>query len=178
MPKLDNETILLVVAGVTALAMVVQTILLIAVFAAVRKAANAVREEVEDLRSSVMPLVYNARDLYERLAPKIEAAVGDVAEIAEGLRVQTAQLQTTALETMERLRRQTSRLDHMFTAVLDAVDRAGGFVAEAVSRPVRQMAGVLSSIKAVVESLRTTAAEPRPAHPGSQRPAGDKEMFV
>lgn len=178
MPKLDNETILLAVAGVTALAMVVQTILLIAVFAAVRKAANAVREEVEDLRSSVMPLVYNARDLYERLAPKIEAAVGDVAEIAEGLRVQTAQLQTTALETMERLRRQTSRLDHMFTAVLDAVDRAGGFVAEAVSRPVRQMAGVLSSIKAVVESLRTPAAEPRPAHPGSERPAGDKEMFV
>lgn len=178
MPKLDNETILLLVAGVTALAIVVQTILLIAVFVTVRKAANAVREEVEDLRSSVMPLVYGARDLYERLAPKIEAAVGDVAEIAEGLRVQTAQLQTTALETMERLRRQTSRLDHMFTAVLDAVDRAGGFVAEAVSRPVRQMAGVLSSIKAVVESLRTPATEPRPTRPGSERSAGDKEMFV
>lgn len=178
MPKLDNETILLAVAGVVALAMLVQTILQIALFVMMRKALNAVKEDIEDLRSSLMPLIDDARKLYERLAPKVEALVGDAAEIAHGLRVQTAQVQRAAVEMVERLQRQTNRLDHMFTAVLDAVDRAGGFVAEVVSWPVLQMAGMLSSIKAVVESLRTPAAEARPTPPTRERPAGDRGMFV
>jgi len=41
--------------GVTALAIVMQTIILLAVFVAVRKAARAVKEEAEDLRSAMMP---------------------------------------------------------------------------------------------------------------------------
>lgn len=174
MPKLDNDTILIIFVGVTALAIVVQTILLIAIFTAVRKAATAVKEDVEDLRSSLMPIIYNSRDLYARLAPKIEGTVEDLSAIAHGLRVQTAEIQSSALEVMGKLRRQTTRLDAMFTTVLDAVDRAGGFVAEAVSKPIRQVSGVMSSIKAVVESLRTSSPE---HHQGNRAPS-DRDMFV
>jgi len=55
-----------------------------------------VREEVEDLRSSVMPMVDNTKELVDRsrvlvdqtrqlithLAPKAEATVGDMARVA------------------------------------------------------------------------------------------------
>ena len=179
MPKFDNDTLLLAFVGITAAAIVLQTIILLAIFIAVRKAAKGVREDIEDLRSSVMPVIYNSRDLFARLGPKIEATIDDLSEIAHGLRIQTAEVQASAIEIVERLRRQTSRLDHMFTTVLDAVDRAGGFVAETVSRPVRQISGLLSSIKAIIESLRTSApAEPRPTHAASDRPASDRDMFV
>jgi hypothetical protein len=57
----------------------------------------------------------------------------------------------------------------MFTSVLDAVDRAGGFVAETVSRPVRQVSGLLSSIRAIIESLRSPSSEPRAVHEPSER---------
>jgi len=173
MPNLDNNTILLAIVGVTAVAIVFQTIILFAVFIAVRKAARGVKEEAEDLRSAMMPIIYNSRDLYARVAPKIESTVEDLAEIAHGLRVQTAAVESSATEIMERLHRQTNRLDVMFTTVLDAVDRAGGFVAETVSRPVRQVSGLLSSIRAIIESLRTPGGGAREPHEAS-----DKDMFV
>jgi hypothetical protein len=178
MPKLDNNTLLLAFVGVAAVAIVLQTIILLAIFTAVRKAAKAVREDIEDLRSSVMPIIFNSRDLFARLGPKIEATVDDLSEIAHGLRVQTFEVQLSAMEIMEKLRRQTSRLDRMFTTVLDAVDRAGGFVAETVSLPMRKISGLLASIKAIIESLRTPAPEPRSTHSASDRPASDRDMFV
>jgi hypothetical protein len=169
MPKLDNDTILLAFVGVTALAIVMQTIILLAVFVAVRKAARAVKEEAEDLRSAMMPIIYNSRDLYARVAPRIESTVDDLAEIAHGLRVQTEAVESSAILIMDKLHRQTNRLDLMFTTVLDAVDRAGGFVAETVSRPVRQVSGLLSSIRAIIESLRSPSSEPRAVHEPSER---------
>jgi len=174
MTKLDPTTIMLIFVGVTAAAIVLQTIILLAIFVSVRKAARGVKDEIEDLRSSMMPIIYNSRDLFSRLAPKVEATVDDLSAIAQGLRAQTADVQISAIEIMDKLRRQTTRVDRMFTTVLDAVDRAGGFVAETVSRPVRQISGLMSSMKAIIESLRTgPPIEPRPTHTPS-----DKDMFV
>ena len=113
-----------------------QTILLLVVAVAVRKTAKSLREEAENLRTSVMPVIYDARDTLAntqiviasaqefvrarrvclaRMAPKIESATGDLAEIAQGLRVQTAEMQLTAIEIMERVRKQSKRLDEMCT---------------------------------------------------------------
>jgi len=174
MPKLDHETILLAFAVVTGLAMLLQTIMLLAITVAVRKAANSLREETENLRTSVMPVLYDTRDLLantqivmtsaqefvssaqavlNRMSPKIEAATGDLADIALGLRIQTAQVQSTAMEILDKVRKQGNRLDLMCTDLLDTMDRAGGFVAQAVSTPVRQISGVLRSVKAIIESL-------------------------
>jgi methyl-accepting chemotaxis protein len=173
--KLDPETILLAFACVTGLAMLLQTILLLVVAVAVRKTAKSLREEAENLRSSVMPVIYDARDTlantqivigsaqelvanaqsaFARMAPKIESATGDLAEIAQGLRVQTAEIQLAAMEVMDRVRKQTNRLDEMCSSLMDTMDRAGGFVANAVSTPVRQVSRILTTVKAVVESLR------------------------
>jgi hypothetical protein len=33
------------------------------------------------------------------------------------------------------------------------VDRAGGYVTEAVSKPMRQISGVLGTLKSIIESL-------------------------
>lgn len=178
MPNVDNQTIQLVFIAVTALAVVMQAIILLAIFVSVRKAAKAVTEQVEDLRSAVMPIIDTTRDLVTRVAPKVEAATSDLAEIAHGLRVQTAQMESAANEIVDRVRRQTGRLDKMFSGVLDGVDRAGAFVAEAVSRPVRQISGLLASLKAIVESLRHSSPAHHETHTPSDHTAADKDMFV
>ncbi len=61
----------------------------------------------------------------------------------------------------------------MFTGVLDGVDRAGAYVADAVSKPVRQISGLLASLKAIVESLRNSSSAHRETHVPN-----DKDMFV
>jgi hypothetical protein len=175
MHKLDNETLLLAFVAVTGLAVLLQAMILLAIYISLNKAARAVREEVEDLRSSMMPIIYNTREMFTRLAPKIEETVGEVAEIARGLRVQSAEVQLTTVEMMEKMRRQTSRVDAIVTGVLDGVDRAGVFLADAVGKPVHQAAKLLAAFKAIVEALRNSA--PAPEHVQSHAP-GDKDIFV
>lgn len=176
LPKVDHETILLAFAIITGAALVLQTLFLFIIAISVGKAARALRHEAESLRTSVMPVIYDTRDmmsnsqaflaslqdfvtsaqnLMARISPKLEAATGDLAEIAAGLRIQTAEMQLAATETVERLRKQGERVDEMATGVLDSLDRAGGFVATAVSAPVRQVSKILNTVKAVVESLRS-----------------------
>jgi hypothetical protein len=177
--KLDNQTILLAFVVVTGLAVLLQTVILLAIFLAVRKALANFRQEAEDLRSSVMPVIYDTRDLvantqgiltslqafladaqsfFTRVTPKVESITTDLTQVTQTLRTQTAEMQSSALEIMAKVRRQSDRVDGMVTDLLNTVDRAGGFVAEAVSRPVRQISGVLRSAKAIVESLRARRA--------------------
>jgi methyl-accepting chemotaxis protein len=180
---MDIQTILLAFAVVTGLAVLLQTVFLLAIFVSMRKASASIRKEVEDLRASLMPVILDTRDLIAgsrdtlastqelvanaqgflaRISPMIEAATVDLAELTHGLRAQAAQMQSSAQEIADKLRRQSDRLDQMITGFLDTVDRAGGFVADFVSKPVRQISNVLGMVKAVVESLRRPVAQRRP----------------
>lgn len=161
MPKMDTQTVMLAFIVVTGLAVLLQTIILLAIFITVRKTARSLATQVEELRSAVMPVVYNTRDLIARLTPKVESTVEDMAQVARGLRIQSVEMQNALNEILDRLRKQTYRVDGMFSNVLDGVDRASGFVAEVVSRPVRQVSAILNSVKAVAESLRSTSARAR-----------------
>jgi uncharacterized protein YoxC len=188
MLKLDNETILLAIVVVTGLAFLLQAIILLAIFITMRRAIKSLREETEELRSSVTPCLYDARELlantqailnsaqefftnaqgfFTRIAPKVEVATADAVEITHKLRVQTEEIHASATELIERVRRQSDRLDDMLTRLLDTADRAGGFVVQVVSKPVQQVSHVLGAVKAVVESLRSSRGHHRPVPPSA-----------
>ena len=139
-----------------------------------RKTVNSVREQVEELRSTAMPVLAETKAFLDRVGPKIDSVATDLAELTHGLRAQSTELQITATEIIERVRRQTSRMDHMFTGMLDTVERAGGFVTDVISVPLRQLGAVAASLKAVVGVLVSrNAPQPREMHSPS-----DKDMFV
>ena len=129
MPKLNNETIELICIAVTALAVLLQGIVLLFIYLALRKAISSLHEEVEDLRASIMPTIDDARDLigntrtlidntrrlFARMAPKAEATVGDLAKMAHGLQEQTVELESAVQEVLGRVRFQAGRIDAMTT---------------------------------------------------------------
>jgi uncharacterized protein YoxC len=176
MPNIDSQTVQLVIIAVVALAMLLQTIVLFAIFSVVRKSVRAMHEDLEELRSSVMPIIYNTRELITRVAPKVEEAAEDLAALAHGLRQQTADVQAATTEVLERMRRQAGRVDGMISTVLDAVDHAGSFVTDAVAKPMRQFSALVASAKAIVESLRTATGPAPHARPDSS--TGDRDTFV
>jgi hypothetical protein len=176
MPRFDSQIVQLVIAAIVALALLMQALVLLAIFIALRKAATKIREDINDLSSAVTPFVKDARELFVRVAPRIEQTTADVAAMTHSLRVQSADVQSAAAEIVERTRRQASRIDTMTTGVLDAADRAGAFVSDAVAKPMRQLSGILASVKAVVETLR--APEPAPRPKTNHAPNRDPEMFV
>ncbi len=92
--------------------MLLQMIVLLAVFLVIRKAARSMREDLEDLRSSIAPIIYNTRDLLTRLTPKIEETTSDLAALTHSLRTQAADVQSAANEIVDRVRRQARPYRH------------------------------------------------------------------
>lgn len=175
MSKVDNQTIQLVLIAMVAVAMVVQAIVLLAAFIAMRKAARSLDEKLEAFGASVTPLIDNTRSLVTRLAPKVEQTADDLAALTHSLRVQSADVQSATSEIIARARTQASRLDSMFSHVLDTLERTGNFMSDAVNKPMRQLSAILASVKAVIESLRSGVPEHRSR---ANRAPGDPDMFV
>ncbi len=175
MPNFDAQTVQLIIVAAVAVALLLQTIFLLAILVVVRKQARSIREDVEDLRAELLPIIHNTRELFVHVAPKIEEAAGNLSALAQGLRAQASDVQSSATEILDRLRRQTTRVDAMMSTVLDAIDHAGVFMTEALAKPMRQLSGLLVSARAVVEALRTSEGS---THSQPTHIPGDKDMFV
>ncbi len=173
MPNANHETLMLVFVALTGLAVLLQAIVLLAIYIALRKTAQSVHDQVEDLRTAIMPVLTESREFLARVGPKLDSVATDLADLAHGLRAQSVDLHATATEMLEKVRHQASRLDAMFTSVLDTVDRASGVVTQTVRMPLRQLSAIAASVKAVVSTLRNGTPAPAQTH----SPA-DKDMFV
>ncbi len=174
--SIDLQNTTLALAAVAALALLVQTIGMIVVLTMARKAAKNMREELEEYRSLLMPVIQKAREVVENVAPKIERAAEDLSVITASLREQTADIQKAADDIIVRTQRQAGRVDHMLTVVFDGVERAATFMSETVAKPMRQVSGLIASVKAVVETLRdpeSTHRYSQPSHSPSRYADGE-----
>jgi uncharacterized protein YoxC len=175
MQYLNLQTTQLIIVAAVALTMLLQVVVLLALFFVLRSTLRTLHEEFDETRSSlkslmgkIEPVVEHAGEFLNHTGPKIESAVTDFAVVAQKLRAQTSDVQVAAGEVIERVRRQGARMDSMMTKTLDGVDRATSFMTDAVGKPMRQLSAVLASAKAVVETLRSPAPEGR-ANPGHHR---------
>jgi methyl-accepting chemotaxis protein len=180
MSNIDHETVELILIAVTAAAVLLQAFVLLAMYLGLKKSSAALLEKIEDLKSSINPFVDdakgfldNAKSFLERVGPKVDGSATDIADITRRLRVQAAEIEASAAEVHEFVRKQTSRIDEMLSGLLNSVDRATTYVVDVVSGPVRQVAGVMASIRAIVESLRRPI--PKPHETPTVR---DRETFI
>ena len=173
---MNNQTLLIVLVvfvALTGIALLVQAIVVLVAFVTMRKTIVSLHSEVEEMRTSVMPILRMSKDFIEKVAPKVESIATDMADIAQRLREQTAEVQATTTEILDRVHRQTSRVDTIVTGVIDGVEHASNVFADSVSRPVRQISAVLASAKAFLSVLATGR------RPGQQAEAvADQDMFV
>ena len=76
-------------------------------------------------------------------------------------------------EILDKVNKQTDRIDQMLSGTLDSVDKASTFVTQTVGKPVRQLSGIVAGVKAMVESLRSSDGAVR-----RHATDDDKNMFV
>ncbi len=175
MPNVNTETLMIVFIALTGAAVLLQSFVLLALYFSVRKASESVQTEMAELRAVVLPVVTEAREFLSSVGPKVESVTTDMAEIMHGLRAQSAEMQDSAVEILERLRRQTSRLDAMFSGLLDTADRAGAIITDAVAVPLRQVSGIAAFVRTAFSTLRQKNPQPRTQATHS---AADKDLFV
>lgn len=183
---MTNETVLIAFVALTGFALLVQAIILLAIFFTVKKTIDKLLRDYEEQRETLQPFLTATRDLMTRVGPKIEpiaedlvktaasvrAISGDVAELTVRMRGQMDGVEATTADVLQKVRTQTARIDGMVTETLDAADRMGGYIEHTVTSPVRKLNGILAAVRAILESLRG----PSPAARRAQTPTD--ENFV
>src|SRR6266702_6318366 len=168
---MDTQTLLIIFVGLTGAAVLLQAVVLFAIYISLRKTAQSVQQTTEDLKSTIFPMVHTMRGLMERIRPQVVTISAGLAELTESLQKETKGVRVSVSEIMERISRQTARLDSMLTQSLNTVEKAGAVLETAVALPVRQANGILAAIKAVIETYRSTPSRhtvryPEPDDPG------------
>jgi ABC-type transporter Mla subunit MlaD len=166
------QTLFVIFVAFTAVAVTIQALILLGLFLAVRKSLKTVETEVERLRTTATPLISQTKDFVSRLSPKLDSAATDLSAMTRTLRSQMVEFQASTSEILDRVHRQTGRVDNMFSGALDRVDHASSVVGDAISVPLRQLAGVTAFAKAALASLR--AGNARPDSPPRPRSATGK----
>jgi methyl-accepting chemotaxis protein len=167
--RMDNQTLLIVFVGLTGAAVLLQACVLLGIFLSLRKAAKSVTDVTDDLKGTVIPLVHTSRNLMERISPQVLTISTGLAELIEliqkessgakasvsEIKASVTEIQASVHDIVERVSRQTARLDSMLTVGLDTVERAATTLETSVAAPVRQANGIIAAIKATIETYRT-----------------------
>lgn len=185
---MNMQTTELIIVGAVAFVMLLQAIMMVALFLVVRKTINKFHDEMNETRAAMTgviqkvqpvieklpPIVENVRVLLAKNGPKIESAVADIVVVTQKLRAETEDIQVAASELVQRVRRQGTRIDGMTTKTLDAVEHTARFVTETLGKPIRQLGAMMASARAVVDTLRA------PTHDGHAHvdQARDPDYYV
>jgi len=188
---MDNHALLAILVALVGVSVFIQVIIMLGAAAAIvalRKAIISAVETTADLKATIVPMVHNSRQLVERISPQVISITADVAELTQILRKETVTVKDSLNEMVDRVNKQTARLDTMLTSSLNAVDRAGSVIESAVSVPVRQANGIFAAVKAVIETYRAVdprkanasrngdLKRPRPGNPSTAIPDRDFEI--
>src|SRR5579863_9057093 len=140
---------------VTALAVVLQAIVIIALFIQLRRTAARVERTVADLNSKLTPLISRVQILVEDISPRISSIVADASEIASLARAEAQKADRILSEALERLRMQLIHVDHILTGAVEAVEEAGSHLRQTVWGPVVKATALVRGIQAGIDFFRT-----------------------
>ncbi|MGD0908414.1 MAG: hypothetical protein ABSA96_12590 [Candidatus Acidiferrales bacterium] len=164
---------------VVGIAVVVQAVVLIALFVQLRKTAARVEQAVADLNTRINPILSRVQILVEDISPRIASIVSDASELTTLARGQAQRVDRILSEALERLRLQLIHVDQILTGAMETVEEAGSRLRQTVWGPVVKATAVIRGIQTGLEFFRSARqgrrgrdhAEP----PGEQQ---DEGMFI
>ena len=161
---------------VTALAIVVQAVVLIALFIQLRRTAAQVEKTVADFNAKVTPLVSRVQFLVEDLAPRVSGIVADSSEIVRLARGEAQKVDRVLSEALERLRMQLIHVDHILTGAMEAVEEAGSQLRQSVWGPVMKATAMVRGVQAGIDFFRNSRQRREPVEASVEQQ--DEGMFI
>jgi hypothetical protein len=161
---------------VTALAIVVQAVVLIVLFVQLRRTAVLVERTVTDFNTKVAPLVSRVQLLVEDVAPRISGIVADSSEIARLARGEAQKVDRVLSEALERLRMQLIHVDHILTGAMEAVEEAGSQLRQSVWGPVMRATAMVRGVQAGIDFFRNSRRRRGPVEASVEQQ--DEGMFI
>lgn len=140
---------------ITAVALVVQVVILTLLFFELRKTMSKVNALASDLQNRVGPMLTRVQILLDDTQPKISALVSDAAHVVYLARGQAQKVDRVLTDAADRLRGQLMHLDRILTGTLETVETAGSSFKRGLWRPVQKASALITGIKVGLDLLRS-----------------------
>jgi hypothetical protein len=160
----------------TAVAVVLQAIVLIALFIQLRRTAARVEQTVADLNTKVTPLISRVQLLVDDISPRISGIVADASEITRLARGEAQRVDRILNEALERLRMQLIHVDHILTGAMEAVEEAGSHLRQTIWGPVVKATALIRGVQAGIDFFRNVRQGREPVEPPAEHQ--DEGMFI
>jgi hypothetical protein len=160
---------------VAAAALIVQVVILTALFFQLRKTTENVNRLVGDLHSRMGPILTRAQILLDDTQPKISSMVTDASHIVYLARGQAQKLDRVFTDASDRFRGQLVHADRILTGTLDAVEEAGSKFKHSFWRPMQKASALVQGIKVGLDLLRSRRGGSRGDEP---REPQEEELFI
>jgi len=152
-----GSTAFLIYTGVVTFAVILQTVVLLAVLVAAKATQRKAMEQIDQLREDLRPILNAATNISETvrdMTPRLRSTVANIEEATEKLRAQVSHIDSVVGDVSGKTRRQVTRIDNMVTDTLDAVAHGTRVVQDNVMAPLRQVGGWMSAIKAGMDLFK------------------------
>ena len=171
----DNLTLFI---AVTAAAVVLQMLILLAMCVVMFKLSKKLQSVTDETQSRLLPILDNAKvmqqevkSFLETARPKIDLILDNLAHVTTTTRTEVERVDATVHDLLDRLRLQVIRVDEMVTHTLDRVEDTSEKVQHSVMAPVRHVSGIVQAISVGVGAYFSSQRRGRNGGPSD-------EMFI
>ena len=138
----------------------------------VYRTSKRIEERVHPLADKAGPILDRARSVVDDTAPKIRDILDKVTEMTQSAREQVQKLEELVGDTTERARLQLDRIDIVVEDTLTKVQETTTAVQGTILKPVREVNGVVSGLRAAIATLG------RRNRASVDHATQDEEMFI
>jgi uncharacterized protein HemX len=146
-----DDNLLRVFIALTAVAVVIQAGILVALYLAVRNSTAKMEAMATEMKNKTLPTLETAQSMLVELRPKIETLTTNLAESTTVVRAQLGRLDATLGDVLDRTRLQVIRADELLNRTMDRVEETSEVVHKTVVSPLRQVSGLVNAISTGVE---------------------------
>lgn len=169
------QTWLAVFIAATAIAVILQTAILAALYFQLSRRLEQSHRILSDLQVRVGPILTRLQILLEDTQPRISDMVSDAAHLVYIARNQAQKVDRIFTDAADRLRGQLVHADRILTGTLEAVEDAGAQFRRSFFGPMQKASALVQGIKVGLDFLRSR----RRGNPSREAPVEQEdELFI
>ncbi len=163
---------------ITAVAVVLQMVILAALFFQLRRLMEEMNRVMNDLNARLGPILTRVQILLEETQPRISNLVADASHIVYLARTQAQKVDRVLTDAAERLRAQLVHADRILTGALEAVEEAGSQFRRSVWAPFHKASALIQGIKVGLDFFRSRRRSPSSTPDEPAGAAHEEELFI
>jgi len=171
---MDNWLAVFVI--IIAVALLVQTAVLVALFLQLRRTHQKVGRVLGDLQARLGPILTRVQIMLEETQPRVSGMVADAAHVVYLARTQAQKVDRLFTEAADRLRSQLNHVDRILTGVMETLEDAGSGFRRSFWEPMQKATAVIRGVKAGLDFFRTRRQH-REEEPAAER-SHEEELFI